>query len=68
MNNLALACINDPKSLSSDIIGHLMPVTCGHTGHLNIDEVFYIEKHCRKAGFLTPSNRTAKSSFKAPVV
>ena len=40
--------------LRPDRVGHIIPVTCGHTGHPSTEEAYMMELHLKAAGFLDP--------------
>lgn len=42
--------------LSPNVVGHIIPLRCGHTGQPSSEESYVMEKHLRAAGFLNQRN------------
>ena len=43
---------------SADIIGHILTVNCGHTGHPTPSEAYMMELHLKQARFMPPKEKT----------
>jgi hypothetical protein len=48
---------NTIEEPSPNVVGHIMAVTCGHTGHPTAAETLLMELHMKNAMFLELENK-----------